>query len=62
VVLLGHPTLEEAQATGDDVKAALVGPFAVAHATLELECETCEDRGDPCAMGAVVPSGDAHRH
>lgn len=50
LVLAGHPTLEEAQAVGDAVKCAVTGRFRIAHATLELECETCSDDGDWCAM------------
>lgn len=47
IVLDGHPTLEEAQVVGDRVKTAIGLPFAIAHATLELECESCED---PCGV------------
>jgi len=43
LVLSGHPTLEEAQATGSIVKDTLAQRFGIAHATLELECETCLD-------------------
>ena len=50
VVLLGHPTLEEAQTVSVDIKRAISGPFAIAHATLELECEACVDDGSWCAM------------
>jgi cobalt-zinc-cadmium efflux system protein len=61
VVVVGHPSLEEAQAIGDRVKAAVAGPFTIAHTTLELECERCtDDEVDPCLMdslsGAVVPT------
>jgi cobalt-zinc-cadmium efflux system protein len=50
LVLAGHPTLEEAQAVGECVKEA-IARFGIAHATLELECETCvSGRDDPCAM------------
>jgi cobalt-zinc-cadmium efflux system protein len=52
VVLSGHPTLEEAQVVGERVKRSIREPFAIAHATLELECESCfEGPDDPCAMG-----------
>ena len=52
IVMRGHPTLEEAQAVADDVKRAVSGPFAIAHATLELECESCVPPGaDPCSVG-----------
>ena len=50
VVLAGHPSLEEAQVVGERIKAAVAAPFAIAHSTLELECE-------PCAGGASGPCG-----
>jgi cobalt-zinc-cadmium efflux system protein len=51
LVLTGHPSLEEAQAVGDEVKAAIGTRFAIAHSTLELECERCADgEVDPCLM------------
>jgi len=51
VVLAGHPTLEEAQVVGERIKAAVATPFAIAHSTLELECEPCADgEGGPCGM------------
>ena len=55
LVLAGHPTLEEAQVVGDAVKRTIASGFAIAHATLELECEACvADDADPCAMDDVV--------
>lgn len=60
VILDGHPTLEEAQVVGTAVKAAVSEPFAIAHATLELECEGCVDDGTWCAMGDVRPTADTH--
>ncbi|HUI02784.1 MAG TPA: cation diffusion facilitator family transporter [Acidimicrobiales bacterium] len=60
VVLTGHPSLEEAQAVGDDVKAAIGAPFTIAHSTLELECERCSDAAsDPCLMDVPAPSTTA---
>ena len=50
LVLSGHPTLEEAQATGGVVKAEIARRFHIAHATFELECESCDDIGDGCAI------------
>ena len=50
LVLTGHPTLEEAQVVGEQVKRAIAGPFAISHSTLELECERCNDDDDPCRM------------
>jgi cobalt-zinc-cadmium efflux system protein len=63
VVLAGHPTLEQAQVVAEAVKAAIAGPFGIAHATLELECETCVDGDiDPCTMDELAPSSRSHRH
>ena len=63
LVLTGHPTLEEAKAVGERVKTAIAGPYAIAHSTLELECERCNDEDDPCRMEAVAPvGGTTHRH
>jgi cobalt-zinc-cadmium efflux system protein len=67
LVLAGHPSLEEAQAVGDRVKAAVADPYAIAHSTLELECEPCADAaGGPCGMDAgtmsTAPSPGGHRH
>jgi cobalt-zinc-cadmium efflux system protein len=59
VVLLGHPSLEAAQAVGSQVKAAVSRAFGVAHATLELECEGCVDDGSWCAMDALCPGTTA---
>lgn len=55
LVLAGHPTLEEAQAIGTEVKRAVSGPFRIAHATLELECESCVDDGSWCAVDIREP-------
>jgi cobalt-zinc-cadmium efflux system protein len=60
VILDGHPTLEEAQQVGTAVKAAVSGPYAINHATLELECEGCVDDGSWCAMVDLAPDPDAH--
>ncbi len=62
LVLDGHPTLEEAQLVGERVKHRLAGDFAIAHATLELECEPCATEADPCGMdaGALAASLAAH--
>ena len=50
VVVAGHPTLEEAQAIGTEVKRAVSAPYGIAHATVELECEGCVDDGRWCAF------------
>jgi len=50
LVLSGHPTLEEAQVVGDRLRATIGPRFGIAHATLELECESCvQEDGEPCA-------------
>ncbi len=59
LVLSGHPTLEEAQVVGERVKAALTTPYAIAHSTLELECERCMDgESDPCLMDNLDNLGE----
>jgi cobalt-zinc-cadmium efflux system protein len=50
LVLSGHPTLEEAQATGLEVRRAVAEDFRIAHATLELECENCANDVSGCSM------------
>jgi cobalt-zinc-cadmium efflux system protein len=67
VVLTGHPTLEQAQAVGEQVKAA-IARFGILHATLELECEACVSGDEPpCSIDTTDGSlaGAAihgHRH
>jgi cobalt-zinc-cadmium efflux system protein len=53
LVLEGHPTLEDAQALGERVRASVGPRFGLAHTTLELECERCTDLDDPCGVDAV---------
>jgi cobalt-zinc-cadmium efflux system protein len=65
VVVVGHPTLEEAQEVGGRVKAEVSERFRIAHATIELECETCEDVGPACEMdlvGEPTPSAPPRPH
>jgi len=62
MVLTGHPTLEEAQVVGEQVKGAIAGPFSISHSTLELECERCNDTDDPCLMESVTVTGTAAPH
>jgi cobalt-zinc-cadmium efflux system protein len=50
LVLAGHPTLEEAQLVGGAVKAVIGPRYAIAHVTLELECEACLDVGPWCPI------------
>jgi cobalt-zinc-cadmium efflux system protein len=56
LVLEGHPSLEEAQVVGDQVKQVIALPFSISHSTLELECERCIDsQDDPCLMESHEP-------
>ena len=62
VVLDGHPTLEEAQVVATAIKR-LIGPrFSIAHATLELECESCLDQGPWCAIDDLTPTAQVGHH
>jgi cobalt-zinc-cadmium efflux system protein len=68
LVLTGHPSLHEAQLVGIDVRQRVIGPFAIAHTTFELECERCaDDEDDPCMVdernGALLDApGRDHIH
>lgn len=68
VVVEGHPSLEAAQEVAGRVKAELSARFHIAHATIELECETCTDQGPACDIELVdvartAPSGHGnHGH
>ncbi|HVB92699.1 MAG TPA: cation diffusion facilitator family transporter [Acidimicrobiales bacterium] len=67
LVLSGHPTLEEAQMVGDQVKLTISRSFSISHSTLELECERCIDSDeDPCPMdlpdSTVTDPVSAHHH
>ena len=50
LVLEGNPSLEQAQLVAYTAKAAISQRFAITHATLELEGETCRDDGTWCAL------------
>ena len=62
LILDGEPTLLEAQATGNQIKAEVFDRFGIAHATLELECEHCNPGIDDCAIdeGAARVTDHAH--
>jgi cobalt-zinc-cadmium efflux system protein len=64
LILSGHPSLEEAQEVGTRVKGMISGPFRIAHATFELECEGCIDDGSWCAIVQVDLASPpaAHTH
>jgi cobalt-zinc-cadmium efflux system protein len=49
VAVSGHPSLEQAQATGERIKDLVGERFSIAHATVEMECEACPEP-DPCAL------------
>ena len=36
------------------IKDAIRRPFDIAHATLELECESCETDGSPCEFDGLT--------
>jgi cobalt-zinc-cadmium efflux system protein len=58
VVVRGHPSLEDAQEVANRVRSALhASPYRISHATLELECESCERRGPACDLTAGSPAG-----
>jgi hypothetical protein len=61
LVLEGDPTLRQAQVISDRVKSALGDRFSIAHATLELEGEHCNDGDDDCTMDEGTPIAQ-HRH
>ena len=48
IVVDGHPSLEQAQVVGANVRVAIGAAFGIGHATLELECEECAGAGTPC--------------
>jgi len=58
VLVSGHPSLEEARVVGERLKDRLAADFAIGHATLELECETCDVEPPTCF---VEPTA-ANRH
>ncbi|MDQ1503610.1 MAG: cobalt-zinc-cadmium efflux system protein, partial [Actinomycetota bacterium] len=63
VVLAGHPSLEEAQVVGERIKKTVGSPFAIAHSTLELECEPCADgEHGPCGMDTSLIAAPDHGH
>lgn len=58
LVVEGQPSLEAAQRIGTLAKAAVSGPFAIAHATFELESDTCRDDGSWCALDVPYANSD----
>jgi cobalt-zinc-cadmium efflux system protein len=63
VIVAGDPTLQESQAIGAMIKRAVAQPFAIAHSTLELECDRCNDEDeDPCRMEPFTGVRTMHNH
>lgn len=58
ILVSGHPTLEDARLVGERLKARLAEDFEIGHATLELECETC----DVQPPHGLADQTRAHRH
>ncbi len=61
VAVSGHPTLEQAQATGERIKDLVATEFDIAHATIEMECEACPEP-DPCALESPAAFAVLHPH
>jgi cobalt-zinc-cadmium efflux system protein len=61
VAVSGHPTLEQAQATGEQIKDMVATEFDIAHATIEMECEACPEP-DPCALESPTAFAVLHPH
>ena len=61
VAVSGHPTLEQAQATGERIKDMVATAFDIAHATIEMECEACPEP-DPCALESPTAFAVLHPH
>lgn len=61
VAVRGHPSLEDASVVAAAVKAAVAGPFRIAHATVELECDNCIDGPDRCAVSPTALEAAARR-
>jgi cobalt-zinc-cadmium efflux system protein len=57
LVLVDHPTLEEAQAVAEKVRTSIARSFGVVHSTFELECERCSEADDPCQVAVLTHVG-----
>jgi cobalt-zinc-cadmium efflux system protein len=63
VVLEGHLSLEDAQQVGRRIKATIEPRFDIAHSTLELECEACDDEyHDTHLTSPTAADRSLHRH
>ncbi len=61
LVLVGAPSLHEAQATGDRLKHILEDTYDITHSTFELECHPCPQPVGGCGPGSRPESHD-HAH
>ncbi len=57
LVIIGHPSLEDAQAIAEKARKMLKSSYDIAHATLELECERCS-WGNDIHMPARFSNGN----
>jgi len=60
----GHPSLAQARAVSDGIKAVLAARHGIAHVTVEAECEPCAPgQDDPCGLarprGSAITTGDS---
>nr|WP_243407399.1 cation diffusion facilitator family transporter [Frankia canadensis] len=56
----GHPSLAQARAVSDEIKAMLAARHGITHVTVEAECEPCTADDDPCGLARPrlrVPAG-----
>jgi cobalt-zinc-cadmium efflux system protein len=61
VVLEGDLSLEDAQRVGERIKATIGPRFEIVHATLELECEACQDDTDNvCVVDTFAATPHSH--
>ena len=60
LVLADAPSLHEAQAAGNRLKAVLEDQYRITHATFELECHPCPDPIGDCGPGEAVPRRRDH--
>jgi len=58
------PSLAQARAVSDGIKAVLAARHGIAHVTVEAECEPCAPgQDDPCGLarprGSAITTGDS---
>ena len=57
VVLVGDPSLHDAQIVGNRIHDLVNEQFGIGHATIELECHDCDD-----AVHHTEPPTETHHH